>query len=101
MKPRGHKVRKHPVGDFAAGLDALHLVKAPMDSKVDATLAILLGGLAKTIKGSRYQWPRLTVLIDRDRVKLVRDNGEMDIIRAETLRRRSRHGPKHRTGRAA
>src|SRR5262249_26532393 len=74
------QVPKDVVGNVGAALDALLLVEAPVNTKVNPALAVLLHRLAKAVIGAINNGAHLAVLVAGDALEFVRADGEVNII---------------------
>src|SRR5713226_3000579 len=79
---RDELVLRHVVRDALAERDALGLVECPVDSEVDAALAVLLFGLRERGEAAREQRPDVALIVDRRAVELVGREREGDVVTA-------------------
>src|SRR5262245_6994919 len=58
------------------------LIKRPMDTEVDAALAVFLLGLRQRFEATREKRAHVPIVVFRYAVELVGDEGEGDVVRA-------------------
>src|SRR5882724_93309 len=71
---------EHVVGHAPALGDALRLVEHPVDSQVDAALAVLFLGLRERREATRYERARVALVVERLAVELVRHEREANAV---------------------
>src|SRR5262245_22007395 len=76
------------IGDASALQDSLNLVEAPVDTEVNAALAVFFLGLRQRCEGARNQRPDIALIVGRDTIQFVGDEGERNVIGAEVISQR-------------
>lgn len=77
---RHEHIIEHVVPHPPAQDDRLRLVERPVDAEVDSALAVLFFSLGERREAAREEWPHVAIVAPRDSVKLVRDEGEGDVV---------------------
>src|SRR5918992_4674713 len=77
---RHKRVLEHVIRHAPALGDTCDLVERPMDTEVDAALAVLFLGLGERREAARDKWAHVPLVIPRHAVELVRHEGEGDVV---------------------
>src|SRR5437879_6065140 len=81
QRTQGHEhVVEDIVADAPAQRDAFRFVEPPVDAQIDSALAVLIFSLGKRRETAREQRAKVSAAVAGDSIKLIRHEGEGDII---------------------